>query len=215
MNNNEFLSSLLHDIKSPMMSINMALQWRLAHGRDELLSEIYKINLANLNFVENMLQHYNFEDGQYHVVFKNVDLRQILDEQLLSHKYSLLDKGLTVITSGFDVLQKIASCPACIGRVFSNLISNAQKYAPHKTEIKIHAKPAKKGVIVRFINTVHENIVGGTDNIFKKFHTGNARHSLGLGLYICERAMERIGGEISSKLHKDKIIFSLCLKNNC
>lgn len=134
---------------------------------------------------------------------ENKDFEDIIDIPLnncvaiaIENLHSLIarsDAKLDVAT-----LPEVIGNPAQITRVFQNLISNAIKYRSNETPlIRINA---------RKINTLCE--VSVTDNgigipeknrehIFKVFEQGDTRNSgQGLGLTICKKLVEELGGTI-------------------
>jgi|GEM_PF-1594656 len=207
--NEEFIATLLHDIKSPMMSINIALSNNL---KNELLRDIYKINLANINFIENLLYSYSFESGETSLNYREVDLTHILHEQISIFKHLLIEKRLNIKVAGFQSLPPVNSCPVSIGRVFANLLSNAHKYALHGSEVSIEARASSDSVVIEFSNAIRHKDQGFCDNIFDKFYTQKRYFSQGLGLHICKKIIKGLGGKIWVKSADKKITFYVELK---
>lgn len=207
--NDEFIASLLHDIKGPMMSINIALSNSL---KNELLRDIYKLNLLNLDFIENLLHSYSFENGKQSIKLKEVNVKILLEEQLGIYKHLLNERKLTVNVTGFKTLTPVNTCALGLGRVFSNLISNAQKYALAGSKINIRAKMSKQHVLFEFTNTLQTCDTNFCEEIFDKFYSQNAHYSQGLGLYICRKITEDLNGKIWMRVSGGEITFYIGLR---
>ena len=87
-------------------------------------------------------------------------------------------------------------------QILSNLVENALKYAPPDTRITIGAEPGVDGVVVRVLDEGGGIPQDVHDRIFERFFQVDQSATrrvggTGLGLYICRRMAEAIGGELS------------------
>lgn len=186
---NSFWTHLIHDIKSPLMSIDYALR----HNHDgSIIDDVYYTNLESLNLIENVLALYNSDKE---LKFSKFDLIEIIDVILRNHKYLLIEKDLNIDFNFREECVEVISCPVCLGRILSNLISNAVKYSPPKKEIKIILNCFKDIVSISVINTVSSE--------------NNTFYSSGLGLNIAKLLAKKINGKIARKKTKNKMKFSL------
>jgi two-component system, OmpR family, sensor histidine kinase KdpD len=82
-----------------------------------------------------------------------------------------------------------------VGRVVTNLLENALEWAPPKGAIEVGAAP-RGGVLEAWVENEGPPIAtGDLDRVFDTFWTRRARGS-GLGLAICKRVVEAHGGTI-------------------
>lgn len=214
--NDEFWANVFHDIKSPMMSINFALRPYIEEN--ELFGDIYHLNATNLNFIQEILDAYNFQVGAYKREIEPVDLKLVLDEQILNNKFFLKEKGLTIEKKGFKGSFIVNYYAIGILRVFSNLIVNAIKFARENTVIEIEGKKTEEGILITFSNYGEKIIDGMEDEIFEKFKTATKlkiENSNGLGLFICRRLVNDAGGKIWAENFDDGVKISvLFMKQN-
>ncbi len=190
--NTDIFSQMLHDIKSPMLGIKYALE---TIERSELEDEIYNINLSILQIIQDFLSLYSFKDG-----FKNPDFEVIQPLEILKKEYKLYlplfkHKSIKMVFKNVDNI-KIYSHGAIFSRIVSNLISNAIKYAPPKSE-----------VYVEFLNEPH-NITIGVSNVILSDKKSD-ENSFGMGLLISKRLARRINATLFTKKYSDKIFFGL------
>ncbi|MBF0093189.1 MAG: PAS domain S-box protein [Alphaproteobacteria bacterium] len=98
-------------------------------------------------------------------------------------------------------LPKVMAAPDPLARVFLNLIGNAIKYrAPgRRPEIRVSAEYRRH----EWLFAVKDNGIGFDPQyseqifmIFKRLHSRTAYEGTGIGLAICKRVVERLGGRI-------------------
>jgi len=188
-NKEKFYVNLIHDIKSPLMSIDFALR----NNHDgEIIDDVYYTNLESLKFIENVLALYNQKNE---LKFSKFDLLEIINVILRNHKYLLIEKGLDIIFNPKIEKYQIISCPVCLGRIISNFISNAIKYSPSNKKIEIKLNFYKSIISFSVINEINENPSKYCSN--------------GLGLNISKLIAKKINGKISSKKSSKKIEYTL------
>ena len=147
-NKENFFTGLMHDIKSPLMSINYALK---NNHKDEIINDVYCTNLESLNLIDNVLALY---EKNSRLKFLKVDLLKILDTVLRNHKYLLLEKDLEIIFNHNEDKFIIFSCPICLGRIISNLLSNAIKFSPKNKRIIIELAMTKNIISFSVTNEI-------------------------------------------------------------
>ena len=193
------LSSLSHELKSPIASLRAGLT-ALAAPRAGLLPEQRQL-LIDLDgqatrldrMVGDMLALSRLEAGvqldkEPHRFADLVGsaVRQLRAE-LAGH-----DLAITVP----DDLPPVEVDEMQVGRVLTNLLENALEWAPSQGAIEVGAA-ARNGVVEAWIENDGPPIAtGDLDRVFDTFWTRRARGS-GLGLAICKRVVEAHGGRIS------------------
>jgi two-component system, sensor histidine kinase and response regulator len=108
-----------------------------------------------------------------------------------------------VIDNQLPADQLLQGDPAILQRVFDNLLSNALKFAPSGSEIRIGLSCIGQGDDVAFRLQVADRGRGIPDGLkaqlFEKFETGPSGNDIsqtGLGLAFCKLAIEAHGGTI-------------------
>ncbi|MGE5500173.1 MAG: sensor histidine kinase [Syntrophothermus sp.] len=133
------------------------------------------------------------------------DTNALISEVLQDLKLVLEESHVRVIT---EELPTIKADPVQIRQLFQNLISNAIKYhSDRNPAVYISAEKTKQEVIF----TVRDNGIGiepaDHERIFMIFQrSGEFRKypGAGIGLAICKRIVERHGGKIWVKSHKNE-----------
>src|ERR1700722_9748986 len=125
-----------------------------------------------------------------------VDLNQVLEKEIENLKTSI-DESEALVTH--DELPTVRGHEAHFLQIFQNLISNAVKYrtarppriniGAHRSEDAWLLSVADNGMGID--RAYHQSIFG----VFRRLH-GREMPGTGIGLAICQRAVERYGGRI-------------------
>jgi len=191
--NEEFVLSILHDIKSPIAGINIALE--NLDFKDEIISEIYKVNRHNLNYIENLMENYSFKAGKYIIKYEFFNLINLINEEIYALRFLILEKNLKInlITNTGNIT--LNSDKQIVRQAFLNLITNAVKYSPKSSEIKIEVSKVKSSIIICLSNPL-----AGNDTL-------KEQKSTGFGEKIIKDAMLKLNGKIYHTKDRNKICF--------
>ena len=80
--NEEFVLNILHDIKSPILSINIALENLQNTPTQELLNDIYKVNRHNLDYIENLMGNYSLKKRKSQMKQEYFNILNIINEEI-------------------------------------------------------------------------------------------------------------------------------------
>jgi signal transduction histidine kinase/PAS domain-containing protein len=127
----------------------------------------------------------------------SADLNAVLQDALRNLQAATRQSQATIT---HDSLPTVAADSAQITQLFQNLIGNAIKFCnPRRPEIHIGARKESG----RWIISVRDNGIGiAPENfkrvfqIFQRLHTREKYPGTGVGLAICQRIVERHGGDI-------------------
>jgi PAS domain S-box-containing protein len=127
-----------------------------------------------------------------------VDTNELIADTLSSLEPVINDKHAHITVGP---LPTITADPTQLGQVFQNLISNALKFTAPDVVPRIRFSAARAGENWRF--SVEDNGIGieavYAERIFapfKRLHGLGEYPGAGLGLSVCKRAVERLGGRI-------------------
>ncbi len=194
--NEEFVLNILHDIKSPILSIKIALEnlenKGAASSQNELLSEIYKVNRHNLEYIENLMENYSLKKGKYQIKEEYFNILNIINEEIFALKLLIIEKNIKLNLVCSNEVININSDKQMIRQVFLNLLTNAVKYSPNFEEVKVEVSKNKKYVSICVTNTVLNS---------------NTEKSTGFGQGIIKDALLNLNGKISHTKNKNKICF--------
>jgi two-component system phosphate regulon sensor histidine kinase PhoR len=204
---NNFLLSVTHELKSPIASAKLQLQTlekrdlERAKQKEIIANAISDTERLN-NLVENILLAAKIENSVYTLYKEEVDLSQYLTDGLTQSIASFHYKRKIdlQIEPGIRMHLDRTSFPSII----LNLFENAVKYSPEHSTIIVSLKTQGAKIIFSISD---EGI--GIDNkekglIFQKFYrVGNEEtrktKGTGLGLYITDYLVKQHGGIISVK----------------
>ena len=85
--NEEFVLNILHDIKSPIAGINIALENMPDGAKNETLREIYRVNRHNLEYIENLLENYSLKAGKYLLKYEYFNLINMVNEEIYALRF--------------------------------------------------------------------------------------------------------------------------------
>lgn len=202
-----FLATMSHDLRAPLNSIigysNLLLSGAAGPMSDEQREHLSIVNASGrhlLELISDLLDVSRIESGGLQLRPENLDLFEILEEQCALLRLQAQDRGLALRSElrGPDV--RVMADAARLRQVVANLLSNAIKFTD-RGAVTVTASVIDGKARV----TVEDTGIGipceSQDAIFDLFHRlsvtpGTSREGSGLGLTICKRLVEAMGGEI-------------------
>ncbi len=191
----EFFSLITHDLRVPLAAVagyaDLIENPRSGQLSDKQIQYLHSIQVANRDaqdLVRNLLEAMKYEFSQPAMQPEEFDVGELIGE--ITEQLKIDNKPIELVADpGQDL--SIWGDRARIGRVFSNLLSNALHHAGHvKIELSGEA---------RFISVVVSDQGPGIapedlPRLFEKFKGSSS--GLGLGLYIVQRILHDHGQEI-------------------
>ena len=204
---NSFITSLTHDLRTPLIAQERCLTFISQKFKQMNLEEEYdlaksleKNNKHLLRMVNIILESYSFDSQNQQLSFSSINLSKIVDDCLEKLKPLLIDKNLEVTNSIPQNLPEITADAIALRRVFINLISNAVENLSQNDKIKINAVLSDSNLNI----TVEDNGPGiakdDMEHIFEQYYTGKSldrKLGSGLGLYVCKKLIELHNGKIT------------------
>lgn len=197
---NQFAYAASHDLQEPLRMITNYSQLLVKHRGelDEEAALCVKFITAGTQrmreLLADLLVYTQVNDADCGTEL--VDLNQVLQKEIENLKTSI-DESKTLITH--DELPTVSGHEAHFLQIFQNLISNAVKYRTARPpRIHIAARQSEDAWLFSVADNgigidpaYHQMIFG----VFKRLH-GRELPGTGIGLAICQRAVERYGGRI-------------------
>ena len=201
------LSSLSHDLRSPLGSIEGAASslveesgaWR-GETRREMAETILHESRRMSRLITNLLDMVRVETGALAVHKAWQPLEEPLGVALLRVEERL--NNHRVVTQLPSSLPLVPVDELLIEQVFINLLENAAKHTPPGTDISVSAWTEGNDVVVEVADDGPGIPPGEEETIFRKFHRGAREEDLapaggsGLGLTICRGIVTAHGGRI-------------------
>jgi two-component system sensor histidine kinase KdpD len=199
---NSLLSSVSHDIRTPLASIIGATSGLLRH-KDKLDPHAYELaQIAHeeserlSQWVGNLLQMTRLESGNVQIEKEWQPLEEVAGTTLLRLEEMFADNPLTLDLP--DDLPLVRIDGVLIEQVLVNLLENAIKHSPPGTPIDLSARAEGQEVIVEVADRGPGLPPGEEERIFDKFYRVHptAGRGVGLGLTIARAIVEAHGGRI-------------------
>jgi len=204
---NAFLNSITHELKTPIASIRLYLETMQSRDvSEEKRQEFYKIMLSDsdrlLHTVEQVLQASRTKDKARQLRMKPVDISGIVAEaaEISCSRYNL---NLSTIRIGeFHDAVEIDGNHEELRTVFSNLFDNAIKYSADAPDITVKFRTRVTGWVDVFVRDkgmgISSSELGRVFNRFYRIEGGDVKGT-GLGLHIVESIVKSHGGKVSVK----------------
>ncbi|MCD8398496.1 MAG: ATP-binding protein [Lachnospiraceae bacterium] len=210
----EFLSSMSHDIRTPMNAIMGMTEIALKNQHDPMRVEdcLQKIRLSGrhlLGLINDVLDMSKIESGKMALRMAHISLRELMDDIV-----NIVQTQIRAKNQEFDIyIQTILSeeliCDGTrLGQVLTNLLSNAVKFTPEGGRIDVYvsqeASPAGENY-VRTHFVVEDTGIGMSkefqETIYDTFSRENSdgvgkTEGTGLGMSITKAIVDQFGGTI-------------------
>jgi PAS domain S-box-containing protein len=204
----DFVSMVSHEIRSPMNSLLMQLKiirdglaGEVTEKQQEILERASEKILNLNNLVTEILDLSRIESGLISHEKEMVDIAQLLKDQQNFHTPYADKNNITIHLEITENLPLILANRQNIEEVFSNLITNAIKYSPENTSIKIGAVVENKYLKINITDSGFGIAEEDLKNIFNRFYrvknaTTRKIQGTGLGLAIVKSIVESHHGSI-------------------
>lgn len=192
------VTSISHDLRTPLTAIcgylDLLEREDMSKQAKEYLSRIRSRTDAMSVLTEELFR-YSVVTTVQELTLVRLDLVRALEESLLSFYGAMEEKGIhpQIRLPEAPVWRELDS--EAVGRIFSNIISNALKYSDGDFTVTM----ADDGSVT-FANSARALNAVMAGRLFDRFYTVNAsRNSTGLGLSIAKLLTQRMGGKIDAE----------------
>jgi PAS domain S-box-containing protein len=205
---NEFVATVSHELRTPLTSIKGALGLISATAGDNLspamlrLVDIATTNVDRLtSIVNDILDLEKISSGEVTFNFDNVDMGALIHDTVTELSPYIKNHHAIVETDLPDTAVQIYADPGRTKQVLVNLLSNACKYSPDNSTVRIKTEVVNGMAIVYVQNEGPGIPEQFRSRIFKAFSQADssdtrAKGGTGLGLNITRQIVTRQGGEI-------------------
>ncbi len=194
---------IVHDLRTPMSSIKMSLEFLKGQLKDKQQLEMISIASADIEesllLINNLMDIGKLEANKMEIRREDIILNEIAKETAMRIKPLLMRAGVDIeIRDG----GKEVFCEAdrvLIGRMLTNLISNAIKFAEAGSKIIIELSENSEATLIGIVNKGQNIPKEFQSVIFEKFGQGRDdknKAGTGLGLTFCVHVAEAHRGKI-------------------
>jgi len=204
----EFVSMASHELRTPLTSVHGALQLAMS-GTARLLAaedrEMLEISLTNterlVRLVNDLLDLSKIEAGRMPVVVRAVVMRRALEDAARGIQGMAAMRGSRIAIDPGESGLAVSADPDQLLRVITNLLSNALKYSPAGSLVRLRARGTADGVECSVDDEGPGIAPDQVDRLFRPFSRVGAQErqatgGTGLGLAISRAIVEQHGGRI-------------------
>ncbi|SAK43582.1 two component regulatory system sensor kinase [Caballeronia fortuita] len=207
----DFLAMMSHEIRTPMNGVlglvEVLENTPLNPDQSQMLGMIQDSASALLQILDDLLDYSKIEAGRLTIESTPVDLRELVDSAVGLLAGRAHEKGLRVrVDMAPEVAATVRGDSVRLRQVLFNLLSNAIKFTI-KGEVAVHVRAVEQRESEQVIELcVKDTGIGiapeAQQSLFEPFvqaETSTTRRfgGTGLGLTICNRLVELMGGAMS------------------
>jgi hypothetical protein len=208
---NELITNVSHDIKTPLTSIinyvNLLQSVEDPEQAKKYLAVLEKKSKRLQKLTEDLIEASKASTGNITVNIMPNDLHELLEQAVGEYTDRFDACKLEIVTNIPDNARSVMADGRLLWRIFSNLFSNLVKYAQPKTRVYINSvRTIDNNIMISIKNVSREALNISAEELTQRFVRGDeSRHSegSGLGLNIVENLVNLQNGHFNIVIDGD------------
>ncbi len=205
----QLISTVSHELRTPLTSIvgNLELMKELINDGDldpplARAAEATERGAERLGaIVEDLLLLSRVTDPHASVPHESVDLSEIVADVAALHATPAGGRNIELVVASAPEPVVLLGVPSELDRVVVNLVSNAVKYSPARSTVRVGVEYVGKEAVLTCADDGYGISEADQENLFREFFRSddpsvNQVRGTGLGLAIVKRIVDRHGGRI-------------------
>lgn len=202
----DLMTMVVHDIKNPAAAIQNFVQLLESYDlnaqeQQELMQNLLSTSHKILKLADEVTQLVNLEENMLRLKLQTYSINEIINSVKKRFDITAKQKQISLFLELDEEIPELKIDPDKIDEVLDNLVSNAIKFAPKKTEVKIVSEKLNGFVSVKVIDDGYGLPKAELEKAFEKGVKLSRKptageSSSGFGLWIVKRIVEEHNGKV-------------------